>query len=733
MSRKTSDVFRTSFLTMDGTFDTNNSQLYFRALQKPFNTVSGEYFSLSAAQTTDPTIRINEFAADGTFVNFGYLYDSRFNPPPGFTGGMGGTGPTGPQGGGPTGPAGTGGTGGGTGPTGPTGVAGTPGTPGTPGTAGTAGTAGTGGSTGAPGPTGSSGSTGASGSTGSSGPTGSTGSSGPTGASGTTGSSGPTGPSGQPGPNPNSIVTAVAGGIGTNTLAYTLDGINWTGVGTSVCSVACNAVAYNGSTWVAGGSGTSPLAYSSNGIAWLPATTTPVVTACYAVAWSGSTYWLAGCDTSSILVSMNGTSWTRSTTSFPFDSSAPCVGLATNGLIWVAVSNINTNTNCVAKSSNNGISWVTDVSASSLFTVNGCNGVSYNGSDWVLAGESLASNCPLVYSPDGTTWTAGSPSGILRNNASAVTWNGSQWIATGELSIGSQTCVATSQGGQVWTYSNPVTVAYGQALGVNDTYVLLGGRGPGTVVINYSLNGGATWTPTANGNSILTNGCYAIAGNVVLPRAGSPVFPQSYTGPTGQQGPTGSPGTNGTTGNTGPQGTPGTTIPPPLVFDASGITTSSGNLNIGSNGTYSNIVLTPTTTTVNTPLTSPSPIYSTTPVITYSIWTLAGPNTYPIVPNTYSKYIVNISCALNYPNAVPASTATDGYFTIFTGTYPFTKYFNVDIDAGNVRIITLDKTFMIYVSPSDYQLTLFVSFNNGAYTLFTNTSVQALIEISGLC
>ena len=44
MSRKTSDVFRTSFLTMDGTFDTNNSQLYFRALQKPLNTVSGEYF-----------------------------------------------------------------------------------------------------------------------------------------------------------------------------------------------------------------------------------------------------------------------------------------------------------------------------------------------------------------------------------------------------------------------------------------------------------------------------------------------------------------------------------------------------------------------------------------------------------------------------------------------------------------------------------------------------------------
>lgn len=585
---------------MDGTFDTNNSQLYFRALQKPFNTVSGEYFSLSAAQTTDPTIRINEFAADGTFVNFGYLYDTRFNPPPGVTGTAGGTGPTGPPGGGPTGPAGpagTGGvdgTGGGTGPTGPTGEAGptgAAGTPGTPGTAGTAGIAGTGGSTGPPGQTG------ALGATGSQGPTGFTGTPGSTGPSGTTGPSGPTGPSGQPGPNPNSIVTAVAGGIGTNTLAYTLDGINWTGVGTTVCSSGCNAVAYNGSTWVAGGSGTSRLAYSSNGIAWLPATA-PAITTCYAVTWSGTTYWLAGCN-STILISTNGISWTQANNVYPFDPTAPCVGLATDGVVWVAVSNVNTNTNCVAKSSDGGTTWVTDISASLLFTGNGCNGVTYNGSDWVLAGESLPSNCPLVYSPDATTWTAGTPSGILKNVANAVTWNGSQWIATGELSVGSPTCVVTSPGGQVWTPSNPVTVAYGQALGVNDTYVLLGGRGPGSVFINYSLDGGTTWVPSANGNSVFTNGCYAIAGNVVLPRAGSPVFPKSFTGPTGPSGPTGQPGTNGTNGATGDTGSPGTIIPPPLVFSGSGITTSSGNLNLGANSAYNNIVVTPGSPGIN--------------------------------------------------------------------------------------------------------------------------------------
>jgi len=84
MSRLTSDVFRTSFLTMDGTFDPNNSQLFFRALQAPLNTTDNSFYSLGAAQTTDPSLRINKYDSNGTLVTFGYLYDTQFNlPPPG--------------------------------------------------------------------------------------------------------------------------------------------------------------------------------------------------------------------------------------------------------------------------------------------------------------------------------------------------------------------------------------------------------------------------------------------------------------------------------------------------------------------------------------------------------------------------------------------------------------------------------------------------------------------------
>ena len=51
----------------------------------------------------------------------------------------------------------------------------------------------------------------------------------------------------------------LAAGEGTNTLAYSSDGINWTGLGTTIFTVG-RSVAWNGSVWVAAGQGTNTLA-----------------------------------------------------------------------------------------------------------------------------------------------------------------------------------------------------------------------------------------------------------------------------------------------------------------------------------------------------------------------------------------------------------------------------------------------------------------------------------------
>ena len=83
MSRKTSNVFRTTFLTMDGTFDPNESQLFFRPLQAPLNTTDNSYYSLAPAQVFDPTLRINKYDSNGIQGSLpAYLYDTEFNPPP---------------------------------------------------------------------------------------------------------------------------------------------------------------------------------------------------------------------------------------------------------------------------------------------------------------------------------------------------------------------------------------------------------------------------------------------------------------------------------------------------------------------------------------------------------------------------------------------------------------------------------------------------------------------------
>jgi hypothetical protein len=61
----------------------------------------------------------------------------------------------------------------------------------------------------------------------------------------------------------------VAVGQGTNTIAYsTNSGSTWTGIGTSIFSTAGTAIAWNGTYWIAGGSGTNTSAFSLDGINW---------------------------------------------------------------------------------------------------------------------------------------------------------------------------------------------------------------------------------------------------------------------------------------------------------------------------------------------------------------------------------------------------------------------------------------------------------------------------------
>jgi hypothetical protein len=60
----------------------------------------------------------------------------------------------------------------------------------------------------------------------------------------------------------------VAVGQGTNSIAYSADGITWTGLGTGTFSTYGVGVAWNGTRWVAVGRGTNSIAWSADGVTW---------------------------------------------------------------------------------------------------------------------------------------------------------------------------------------------------------------------------------------------------------------------------------------------------------------------------------------------------------------------------------------------------------------------------------------------------------------------------------
>ena len=60
----------------------------------------------------------------------------------------------------------------------------------------------------------------------------------------------------------------VAVGYGSNTIAYSVDGIAWTGLGKSIFSTNANACVWNGEYWCAVGAGTHTIAVSRDGIHW---------------------------------------------------------------------------------------------------------------------------------------------------------------------------------------------------------------------------------------------------------------------------------------------------------------------------------------------------------------------------------------------------------------------------------------------------------------------------------
>jgi hypothetical protein len=103
----------------------------------------------------------------------------------------------------------------------------------------------------------------------------------------------------------------VAGGQGTNTIAYSDDGINWTGLGTTIFNFSVQDISWNGTMWVAVSfDSLNTIAYSYNGINWTGIGTTIFSTAGRGIGWNGTMWVAGGQGINTIAYSYNGINWT---------------------------------------------------------------------------------------------------------------------------------------------------------------------------------------------------------------------------------------------------------------------------------------------------------------------------------------------------------------------------------------------------------------------------------------
>jgi hypothetical protein len=257
----------------------------------------------------------------------------------------------------------------------------------------------------------------------------------------------------------------IAMGIGGNSIAYSKDGINWTGLGTSIFTSG-SAIAWNGNLWLASGAGTNTLAWSKNGINWNGLGRPVFSTVGYGIAWNGTAWVAMGQGSNTIAYSGDGISWTGIGTS-TFSTSGS--DIATNGIYWVATGQ-GTNSLAYTTTFNGSTGWTVVTSMNTTFN-NGGSGIAWSGNTWVATGRGTSHT--LAYSFNATTWT-GAGITTFTTQGLGVCWNGVRFIATGQ----GGNSIAYSPNGVNWyralnNFSNTSTTTiftnYGNCVASNPT------------------------------------------------------------------------------------------------------------------------------------------------------------------------------------------------------------------------------------------------------------------------
>lgn len=175
---------------------------------------------------------------------------------------------------------------------------------------------------------------------------------------------------------------SIACGSGANSLAYSIDGIQWTAINTSLFS-HCNKAVWNGTLWVVVGTGTYWVATSPDGLCWTGRNNS-IMTECYDIAWNGTYFVTVGVGSSLMATSSDGITWTAISSVFTTNIHA----IEWTGNVWLAYGS---GGNTTAISSSLDASTWSATSVTNLCIVD-CSNIILNNTNTVSASSQQGQN-----------------------------------------------------------------------------------------------------------------------------------------------------------------------------------------------------------------------------------------------------------------------------------------------------------------------------------------------------
>jgi hypothetical protein len=305
------------------------------------------------------------------------------------------------------------------------------------------------------------------------------------------------------------------GGHSNHSIMYSANGISWIGIGMTPFSTRGRCIIWSGTMWIAGGQGSNQMAYSYDVYNWT-SITSPFSTACYGIAHNAELNMFVAvgenpANNQSIAYSFNGINWISS--SFTLFTTKG-ISVAWNGELWVATGEGVANT--IAYSSD-GISWTG--LGSTIFSSSGKN-IEWNGKIWVATGEGTNR---IAYSTDGITWTGTATTLFSGTSVGyAIAWNGEMWLYGGDDPTNT---LAYSYDGTNW-YGLGNTLFTASCRSICWTGKKWIATGQGTYKLAYSING-INWIPVyfSSAANVFGNNGLNIGFN--YKRENTVVFPQN--------------------------------------------------------------------------------------------------------------------------------------------------------------------------------------------------------------